>query len=150
MVKVIGIYRWFPKARMCRPDLSFEKWNISLFRKFLLKPIFAVHTILGINWYDWIVLINSWILLRTGLVWPTSSDEWQGVLRVLNWSWNLGSIYDESQSLIFAFLRAFRAIIQISGCRGNDTSRHEIQQLGILFGFIFLLFSYKNRRGSHS
>ena len=44
----------------------------------------------------------------------------------------------ESQSLVFAFLHAFRAVIKISGCWGNDTSRREIQQLGILFGSIFL------------
>ena len=149
MVKVIGIYRWFPKARMCRPNLSFEKWNISLFRKFLLKPIFAVRTILGINWYDcWLIAEFSLGLDWSGqpvLTYGKASWEFWTGLEILE-----AFIYDESQSLIFAFLHAFRAVIKISGCWGNDTSRQEIQQLGILFGFIFLLFSYKNRRGSHS
>ena len=40
-----------------------------------------------------------------------------------------------------------RPVIKISSCQANDTSRQEIQQLGILFGSIFLLFSYKSRRG---
>ena len=40
-----------------------------------------------------------------------------------------------------------RAANEISSCQANDTNRWEIQQLGILFGSIFLLFSYKSRRG---
>ena len=40
-----------------------------------------------------------------------------------------------------------RPVIKISSFQANDTSRQEIQQLGILFGSIFLLFSYKSRRG---
>ena len=43
-----------------------------------------------------------------------------------------------------------RAVYEISSCQANDTSRWEIQQLGILFGSIFLLFSYKSRQGSPS
>ena len=41
-----------------------------------------------------------------------------------------------------------RDVIKISSCQANDTSRQGIQQLGILFGSIFLLFPYKSRRGS--
>ena len=45
------------------------------------------------------------------------------------------------------YIEVPRAVIKISSFRANDTSRRGIQQLGILFGFIFLLFSYKSRRG---
>ena len=45
------------------------------------------------------------------------------------------------------FVGGLRAVIKISRCRANDAGRRGIQQLGILFGSIFLLFSYKSRRG---
>ena len=37
-----------------------------------------------------------------------------------------------------------RAVIKISSCWANDISRQGIQQLGILFGSIFRLFSFKS------
>ena len=37
-----------------------------------------------------------------------------------------------------------KAVIKISSCQANDTSRWGIQQLGILFDSIFRLFSYKS------
>lgn len=40
-----------------------------------------------------------------------------------------------------------RAVIKISHCQANDTSRRGIEQLGILLGSIFLLFSHRSRQG---
>ena len=45
------------------------------------------------------------------------------------------------------FVGGQRAVIKISRCRANEAGRRGIQQLGILFGSIFLLFSYKGKRG---
>ena len=42
------------------------------------------------------------------------------------------------------------AVTKISSCRVNTTSRRGIKQLGISFGSIFLLFSFKSSRGAHS
>ena len=39
-----------------------------------------------------------------------------------------------------------RAVIKISSCRATGASRWGIQQLGILFGSIFLLISFKVAR----
>ena len=45
------------------------------------------------------------------------------------------------------FGQKFREVTNISSCQVNTTSRQGIKQLGISFGSIFLLFSYKSRRG---
>ena len=43
-----------------------------------------------------------------------------------------------------------RVVPRISSCRVNTTSRRVINQLGISFGPIFLLFSYGSGRGPRS
>ena len=52
--------------------------------------------------------------------------------------------------IIILYFLLLRAVIKISSLQVDDTSRQGIQQLGNLLGSIFLLFSYKSRRGSHS
>ena len=43
-----------------------------------------------------------------------------------------------------------RVVTKISSCQVNTTSRPGIEQLGISFGSIVLLFSNKSSRGPHS
>ena len=43
-----------------------------------------------------------------------------------------------------------RAVTKISICRVNTTSRRGIKQLGICFGSIFFLLSYKSSQGPSS
>ena len=43
-----------------------------------------------------------------------------------------------------------RAVTKISSCQVNTTNRWGIIQLGISFGYIFLLFSYEKCWGLHS
>jgi len=48
------------------------------------------------------------------------------------------------------FSSLFGAVIEISSCHVNTTSRQGIKQLGISFDSIFLLFSYGSSEGSYS
>ena len=43
-----------------------------------------------------------------------------------------------------------RVVTKISICRVNTTSRQGIKQLGICFGSIFFLLSYKSSQGARS
>ena len=60
---------------------------------------------------------------------------------------NIGGVLLVNNNAMMMMMMMIRPVIKISSCQANDTSRQEIQQLGILFGSIFLLFSYKSRRG---
>ena len=63
---------------------------------------------------------------------------------------NIGGVLLINNNAMRMMMMLIRAVIEISSCQANDTSRREIQQLGILFGSIFLLFSNKGRWGSPS
>ena len=41
-------------------------------------------------------------------------------------------------------------VTKISSCRVNITTRQGIKQLGISFGFIFVVFPYESSHGPHS
>ena len=70
----------FPFVRTGRPDhwrTSHFNYEIGFFRGFLLKNYLLAAHCLGFDWSGWIVLINSEILITTGMVWPVSSDKWK-------------------------------------------------------------------------
>ena len=70
----------FPFLRTGRQDhrrTSHFNYEIGFFRGFLLKNYLLPAHCLGFDWSGWIVLINSEILITTGMVWPVSSDKWK-------------------------------------------------------------------------
>ena len=47
------------------------------------------------------------------------------------------------------YVCGYRDVTKISSCRVDITSRQGIKQLGISFGFIFLLLPYERSQGPH-
>jgi len=68
-----------PALSICQnwplPTSQFENEMV-----FFSKGIFYVYII---YWCRWIVLIESEILITTGVVWPVSSDKWEAPLQLL-------------------------------------------------------------------
>ena len=54
--------------------------EIGFFQGFLLKNHLLLAHYLGFDWSGWRVLINSEILITTGMVWLVSSDKWKAPL----------------------------------------------------------------------
>ena len=75
----------------------------------------------------------------------------QEYLRVFLFVEKMHFLWPEPQRTDLVFVPQYfevpKALIKISSCRANGTSRRGIQQLGILFDSIFLLFSYKSGWG---
>ena len=63
---------------------------------------------------------------------------------------NLFSFLSSRHFAMATFASLFGAVIEISSCQVNTTSRWGIKQLGISFGSIFLLFSCGSSKGPHS
>ena len=93
--RILGLWIWisgailghFPFVRTGRPDhcrTSHFNCEIGFFRGFLPKNYLLPAHCLGFDWSGWIVLINSEILITTGMVWPVSSDKWEAPLVSLN------------------------------------------------------------------
>ena len=73
----------FPFVRTGRPDhcltSQFEN-KIGFFQEFLLKNVLLRVYYLGLDWSGSRVLIETEIILATGMVWPVSSDKWKAPL----------------------------------------------------------------------
>ena len=62
------------------PDGSFSsKINWPFLRVFAKKAINPIPIIQELDWFGWIVLIKSKILITAGMVWPASSDKWKAL-----------------------------------------------------------------------
>ena len=71
-----GTHRLPKYARRLLPDRSFCKWN-RLFPRVLKEKRFNPCMLLGFDWYGWIAVIKSEILITTGMAWQVSSFKWQ-------------------------------------------------------------------------
>ena len=61
-----------------------------------------------------------------------------------------GTYLVEGEGLIEDLIMVYRAVVKISSCWVNTTSRRGIKHLGVSVGSNFPLFSIKSRRGQHS
>ena len=74
----------FPFVTTGRPDhcrTSHFNREIGFFRGFLLKNYLLPAHCLGFDWSGWIVLINSEILITTGMVWPVKFWQMESALK---------------------------------------------------------------------
>ena len=96
-----------------------------------------------------VILENICFIPQSGIL------DTQEYLRVFLFVEKMHFLWPEPQRTDLVFVPQYfevpRALIKISSCRANDTSRRGTQQLRILFDSIFLLFSYKSREraGGH-
>ena len=92
-----------------------------------------------------VILENICFIPRSGIL------DTQEYLRVFLFVEKMHFLWPEPQRTDLVFVPQYfevpRALIKISSCRANDTSRRGTQQLRILLDSIFLLFSYKSREG---